>query len=844
MDHQREDTSTLTLPERMFAIGDEPIGVRVTPYHKPFAISKILRALEEDEIDLLRRSQFGRLLEIAEKLTFSGCFGRYLMSRQLRVRKKHEAWFLFAGKPVRFSLREFSLVTGLNCGPYPSGKKKRAKKQISEKPYWGELFGTLKDVPVTSVVKMLKKKEVVEKETRVKYALLAILASVILPTTHTPRISHEHAEKIKELDVFMGFPWGPLSFDLLMTSIKERNEVSLSQNMIALKGFVLALQLVKVEAVPALTEAVREGGSSDSEGDFAEDEDVEGELCQGKRSISPGHARETDCAGKAVVVSIISVENTDLSGDSEFQWSDEEEDIGVDNLVQKIEEGYQFSHSSFVGGASKADVSRMREESRNEAEIRKTTKQKSNLTTIDAVGVDYVATTIKARLAEDITRLELQVKNVAESFTNFQTVIVTNIQEMFNKFQGDILKMITPPVMIPSDPSTEPVVRSCHVSCPSINTSTVVDAAHIIENAMRFVDNAGVEISNILDPGLLFPKPTFSLGLTQEDPNKRITCGEDAVDGSKATDGHTLEAVQAEPDAPGQPCRKSKRQKVLPRTLVGDYQCDKTFLTRAWEAYVRGNHTGDNIDYAEKFSKLIEMLDNPFSFNVNGVKVDSKDLYVLLDKSTQVPAKVVDVLTHHIRSVYNSHTDHLPPTLSTFLDTKFVSALSMNYTRFSKTVKKDNFKFPTSLCESLVAASSYMEASRFYFPFNFDKKHWVGVCIDTTNWQLVVLDCNTCICTDALLSKELRPVAIMFPYVLRQVGKLIGVKEMKAFAIERPQTVPQNQNQIESAVTAVLLIQAHSFGGLDVCKCITPNVLEGHVQRAAVKIVEENHGII
>ncbi|KAF8051931.1 hypothetical protein N665_1642s0006 [Sinapis alba] len=891
MDHRREDTSTLTLPERMFAIGDEPIGVRVTPYHKPFAISKILRALEEDEIDLLRRSQFGRLLEIAEKLTFSGRFGRYLMSRQLRVRKKHEAWFLFAGKP------------------------KRAKKQISEKPYWGELFGTLKDVPVTFVVKMLKKKEVVEKETRVKYALLAILASVILPTTHTPRISHEHAEKIKELDVFMGFPWGRLSFDLLMTSIKERNEVSLSQNTIALKGFVLALQLVMVEVVPALTEVVREGGSSDSEGDFAEDEDVGDELCQGKRSISPGHARETDCAGKAVVVSIISVENTDLSGDSEFQWSDEEEDIGVDNLVQKIEEGYQFSHSSFVGGASKADVSRMREESRNEAEIRKTTKQKSNLTTIDAVSVDYVATTIKARLTEDITRLELQVKNVAELFSNFQTVIVTNIQEMFNKFQGDILKMITPPVMIPSDPSTEPVVdqepvlssdnyntvaatipmnganiihtdvsnvgiekstpqtvvRSCHVSCPLINTSTVVDAAHIIENAMRFVDNAGVEISNdhtdgvtvtrnndlsptqscikrfqcqILDPSLLFPKPTFSLGLTQEDPNKGITCGEDAVDGSKATDGHTLQAVQAEPDAPGQPCRKSKRQKVLPRALVGDYQCDKTFLTRAWEAYVRGNQTGDNIDYAEKFSKLIEMLDNPFSFNVNGVKVDSKDLSVLLDKSTQVPAKVVDVLTHHIRSVYNSHTDHLPPTLSTFLDTKFVSALSKNYTRFSKTVKKDNFKFPTSLCESLFAASSYMEAFRFYFPFNFDKKHWVGVCIDTTNWQLVVLDCNTCIRTDALLSKELRLVAIMFPYVLRQAGKLIGVKEMKAFAIERPRTVPQNQNQIESAVTAVLLIQAHSFGGLDVCKCITPNVLEGHVQRAAVKIVEENHGII
>ncbi|KAF8115524.1 hypothetical protein N665_0026s0067 [Sinapis alba] len=769
MDYRTEDTASITLPERMFAIGEETIGVRVTLYHKHFAISKILCALEDDEIDVLRRSQFGRLVEIAEKPTFSGRFGRYLIFRQLKVRKKHEAWFL-----------------------------KRAKKQIGEKPYWGELFGTLKEVPVTSIVKMLKKKEVSEKETRVKYALLALLASVILPTTHTPRISHEHEEKIKELDLFLAFPWGRLSFDLLMSSIKERNEVSLSQNTIALKGFVLALQLVMVEVVPALTEPVHEGGSSDSEGDFAEDEDLGDELCQGKRSISPRHARETDCAGNAAVLSIISVGNKDLSGQSKFGWSDEEDDVGVNNLLHKIQEGFQFSHSSFKGGASEADVARMREERINEAEIRKTIKHKTNLMTGDAVGLEYIATTVKARLSEDISRIEVQ---------------------------GDIVKMITPHVIVPSHPSMQPEVeegpvlsshnynqtamtiphlgayiihgdistlgsdktnpkQGCVVSSPPVKTSTQVDATHIIEKAMRFVDNAEIEITN---------DHTVWVTLTR---NNDLS-----------------------------PREKSKWQKVLPRALVGDYECDKTFLTRAWEVYVAGNHTRDKIDHAAKFSKLIEMLKIPFSFNVNGVKVDSKDLSVLVDKSSQLPAKVVDVLTHHIRSVYFSHTDHPPPTLSTSWTQK-------------------SFKFPPSLCESLIAASLNMEASRFYFPFNFDKTHWVGVCIDTTNWQLVVLDCNTSIHTDALLSKQMRPVSVMFPYVMRQVGKPIGAKELKAFAIDRPRTVPQNHNQFELAITAVLLIQAHTFGGVYVCKCITPNVLDAHVQRDATKIVEENHGII
>ena len=61
----------------------------------------------------------------------------------------------------QFSLREFALVTGLNCEKFKKRSKKRlANRNITEKPYWGELFGTLKEVPVASVIRMLKKKTV------------------------------------------------------------------------------------------------------------------------------------------------------------------------------------------------------------------------------------------------------------------------------------------------------------------------------------------------------------------------------------------------------------------------------------------------------------------------------------------------------------------------------------------------------------------------------------------------------------------------------------------------------------------------------------------------------------
>ncbi|CAN7017355.1 unnamed protein product, partial [Brassica rapa subsp. trilocularis] len=117
-----------------------------------------------------------------------------------RVRVTAYPWFVFAKKPIRFSLREFAIVTGLNCGRFAKRSKKRCKSHITEKPYWGELFGTLKEVPVSSVVRMLQKKTVNDKEIRLKYAYLSLLAAVILPTTHTPRISHDQAELIKDLD--------------------------------------------------------------------------------------------------------------------------------------------------------------------------------------------------------------------------------------------------------------------------------------------------------------------------------------------------------------------------------------------------------------------------------------------------------------------------------------------------------------------------------------------------------------------------------------------------------------------------------------------------------------------
>ncbi|WZY85537.1 hypothetical protein YC2023_031921 [Brassica napus] len=85
IENERSTAPPCTIPERIFKAGKEPTGVRVTPYHKPFGIKQILNALEPEEIEKIRASPFGKFVELADKPSFSGRFGRYIISRQLKV---------------------------------------------------------------------------------------------------------------------------------------------------------------------------------------------------------------------------------------------------------------------------------------------------------------------------------------------------------------------------------------------------------------------------------------------------------------------------------------------------------------------------------------------------------------------------------------------------------------------------------------------------------------------------------------------------------------------------------------------------------------------------------------
>ena len=92
-------------------------------------LAEIKGALKESELEVFRRSCFGHFLDLdaswteggktGKRNTFAGQYVHFLMLRRMPTKKKRELWFLVEGKPARFSIREFAIVTGFVCTSKP-----------------------------------------------------------------------------------------------------------------------------------------------------------------------------------------------------------------------------------------------------------------------------------------------------------------------------------------------------------------------------------------------------------------------------------------------------------------------------------------------------------------------------------------------------------------------------------------------------------------------------------------------------------------------------------------------------------------------------------------------------
>ncbi|CAN7095073.1 unnamed protein product [Brassica rapa subsp. narinosa] len=303
----------LGLPLRMFEAGSEPSGrKRVNNYFNLRWIDLIKNALEEDDLEMLNQSQFRRVLQMGSH-TFSVMFIHYCLSRQLVTAKEFELWWIFVGKPIRYAIQDFAMVTGLNCGdgvglagePPEKGirRGKASGKGKSSMSIWDDLFrGEEKPTPGWIMERLVRGKKYKDRLTRLRLSLLVLVEGILCPTCGTTNIRPEIVSMLGDLDAFLKYPWGRESFLLTVTSTKARTAVNYVKDTMALQGFTHAMVLVTVTACPSII--IKTGGADPLADSNLSSEEIIRRVVERKVVVNIVSAKSVDQLGQSFHVDV------------------------------------------------------------------------------------------------------------------------------------------------------------------------------------------------------------------------------------------------------------------------------------------------------------------------------------------------------------------------------------------------------------------------------------------------------------------------------------------------------------------------------------------------------------
>ncbi|KAF8050694.1 hypothetical protein N665_1903s0004 [Sinapis alba] len=143
-----------------------------------------------------------------------------LLLRTANIEKVNEAWFAVNGSPIRYSIREHALISGLDCRNYPSNYKKAGSMTFVRK-YFGNGIIRHQDVKA-------KLQEMEASRDRLKMMVLYFLSSIINGQRKTgkdaPSVEPFLLRAVGDLNLCKTFSWGRLSFEHMLKEISYTME--------------------------------------------------------------------------------------------------------------------------------------------------------------------------------------------------------------------------------------------------------------------------------------------------------------------------------------------------------------------------------------------------------------------------------------------------------------------------------------------------------------------------------------------------------------------------------------------------------------------------------------------
>ncbi|CAB78012.1 hypothetical protein [Arabidopsis thaliana] len=264
-------------------------------------------------------------------------------------------WIVFGGHPIRFGLREFSILTGLECGKYP--KKKDVDDVISVKPECESVWKTLFDerfgdtVPtIADLVSWLQEEESMEGWKQLALSLIILVDGVVAAHSNPNRPTSKTVEMTKNLEFFCKYPWGRVSFTRTLGRIANFQTPYDAQQLIrgllvgsyALHGFPLALQLLAFETIPSIAKL----GPDDVPNRTFAERSIH--RLASLRAIRTSRILECEAADEVEVNYI--VKPADNVCPPSLSWDDEVDDPRVDYIEALLIDGHQWQEDDWVGG--------------------------------------------------------------------------------------------------------------------------------------------------------------------------------------------------------------------------------------------------------------------------------------------------------------------------------------------------------------------------------------------------------------------------------------------------------------------------------------------------------------
>ncbi|CAN6988011.1 unnamed protein product [Brassica oleracea var. botrytis] len=240
----------LALPELRYPIGSEPEKTISINQHSIVAYIKTVKEiLGNDEFNRIRGTFLGPVIKLGERsLKLSAKIVHTVLTKSIKTVKRHESWFHFGAQPMRFSIREFHMVTGLKC----SGEAREPREE-TERFKWDFLKG--RTYTVKDVEKQLRNTREDASDERFCLAMLLLIESILLQkslldggTTFTL----DYVKIAQDMDVLMTYPWGRTAYNLLLKSLQRAVDKSLDKNNYDLQGFPMAFLIWILESVPLL----------------------------------------------------------------------------------------------------------------------------------------------------------------------------------------------------------------------------------------------------------------------------------------------------------------------------------------------------------------------------------------------------------------------------------------------------------------------------------------------------------------------------------------------------------------------------------------------------------------